>query len=73
MSWILTRIDATHAAILTSQRSTTAYASSFNALGTLPYHPCAYAQKSAASVVDLAPLHFRRENPRLVSYYAFFK
>ena len=39
MSWILTRIVATHAGILTCQRSTLARAESFNALTTLPYLP----------------------------------
>ena len=37
VSWILTRIVATHAGILTSQRSTVTHVFSFSALGTLPY------------------------------------
>ena len=39
VSWILTRIVATHAGILTSQRSTATYVSGFTALATLPYRP----------------------------------
>ena len=38
---------------------------------TLPYHPD--CSRSEASVVCLAPLHFRRNVIRPVSYYAFFK
>ncbi len=37
MSRILTGIVATHAGILTSQRSTVTHVFSFSALGTLPY------------------------------------
>ena len=37
VSWIFTRIVATHAVILTSQRSTRTHVASFSALGTLPY------------------------------------
>ena len=38
---------------------------------TLPYHLS--CDRSTASVVCLAPLHFRRNVIRPVSYYAFFK
>ena len=47
------------------------FQSSFIQQGTLPYHPS--CNRSAASVVCLAPLHFRRNVIRPVSYYAFFK
>ncbi len=43
--------------------------SGFNPVGTLAYHPYG----SAASVICLAPVHFRRGSTRLVSYYALFK
>ena len=44
---------------------------SFSPQGTLPYQTaCA---ESKASAVCLAPLHFRRNVIRPVSYYAFFK
>ena len=39
VSWIPTRIVATHAGILTCQRSTLAHAECFKALTTLPYLP----------------------------------
>ena len=45
--------------------------STFNALGTLPYHSCKH--ESAISVLCLAPVHLRRSVTRLVSYYALFK
>ena len=35
--------------------------------------PLAIACKFVASVVSLAPVHFRRRISRLVSYYALFK
>ena len=38
---------------------------------TLPYHST-YVE-SAASVIDLAPLHLPRRKTRSVSYYAFFE
>ena len=62
VSWIHTRIDATHAGILTSQHSTLAYAIGFNALATLPYHPD-QRSRSAASVMDLSPVTFSAQNP----------
>jgi hypothetical protein len=46
--------------------------SGFNPNRTLPYHPDVKSG-SAASVMCLAPLHFRRKPTRPVSYYAFFK
>ena len=39
VSWILTRIVATHAGILTSQRSTPTYIEASVHLATLPYLP----------------------------------
>ena len=48
-----------------------AFRPTFNPRGTLPYHSaCA---ESKASAARLAPLHFRRNVIRPVSYYAFFK
>ena len=38
---------------------------------TLPYH--SHCCESAASVIDLAPLHLPRRKTRSVSYYAFFE
>ena len=38
---------------------------------TLPYH--SLKSESAASVIDLAPLHLPRRKTRSVSYYAFFE
>ena len=61
VSWILTRIVATHAGILTSQRSTSAHASGFTALATLPYH--SPDGESAASVVDFSPVTFSAQDP----------
>ncbi len=63
VSWILTRIVATHAGILTCQHSTLAHAESFDALTTLPYLPPDESGGTAASVVCLAPLHFQRRTP----------
>ena len=42
------------------------------AYGTLPYHST-FTVESAASVIDLAPLHLPRRKTRSVSYYAFFE
>ena len=47
------------------------FRSLFFPYGTLPYQLC-YSHNSAASVVCLAPVHFRRRVTRLVSYYALF-
>ena len=64
MSWIRTRIVATHAGILTSQRSTGPYSTSFDALTTLPYQPCSQVeQNSAASVMDFSPVTFSAQEP----------
>src|SRR6476661_6459790 len=35
--------------------------------------PLAIASKPAASVICLSPVHYRRRNPRPVSYYALLK
>ena len=59
--WILTRINATHADILTSQRSTGVRTSGFGALTTLPYHP-RIARGSAASVVNFSPVTFSAQD-----------
>ena len=61
----------THTGILTSKRS-----SSPHDLPSAPLErsPTTYTRyKSAASVICLAPVHFRRRITRLVSYYALFK
>ena len=73
VSWILTRIVVTHAGILTCQRSTPTHVKGFGALTTLPYLPPDESGRTAASVMCLAPLHFQRRIPRLVSSYALFK
>ncbi len=62
---------ATHTGILTSKRSTGPSGPASARLRTLSYHcPCG---QSAASVIRLAPVHFRRGVTRPVSYYALFK
>ena len=71
VSWILTRIVATHAAILTSQRST-----KFHNSASTPWQRSPTAHNKAGPRLRwcvLAPLHFPRKIPRLVSYYALFK
>ena len=73
VSWILTRIVATHAGILTSQRSTGP-----RGPASLPWQRSPTDLHGKVKVPRLrwrvlAPLHFRRGNPRLVSYYALFK
>ena len=62
MSWILTRIVATHAGILTCQRSTLAHAKSFNALTTLPYLPpdCSGRDRGFGDV--LSPVTFSAQD-----------
>ena len=62
---------ATHTGILTSIHSISPYDLTSTQYGTLPYH--LYYYKSAASVVCLAPVHFRRRVTRLVSCYALFE
>ena len=71
MSWIRTRIVATHAGILTSQRSTAPRGCGFDALTTPPYQSCYmwFESKlkpeldSAASVVDFSPVTFSAQEP----------
>ena len=61
VSWILTRIDATHAGILTSQRSTRPYS-----LASLPWQrsPTDPSLKTnpAASVVNFSPVTFSAQD-----------
>src|SRR5690625_498801 len=61
----------THTGILTSKRST-------SPLGLASLHlerspTIVPTEQSAASVIRLAPIHFRRRVTRPVSYYALFK
>ena len=72
MSWIRTRIVATHAGILTSQRSTGPYGTGFDALTTLPYQSdwqiegeiaLDLESNSAASVVNFSPVTFSAQDP----------
>jgi hypothetical protein len=62
VSRILTWIVATHAGILTSQRSTRPYGSSFDALTTLPYRSVKKTNP-AASVVNFSPVTFSAQEP----------
>ena len=72
--WILTRINATHAGILTSQRSTRPYRRA-----SPPWERSPTSQTDCVRSEPrlrwwtLAPLHLRRGAPRLVSCYALFK
>ena len=61
---------ATHACILTSERSTAARACGFAPLGKLPYQS---NNDSAASAPCLSPAHCRRAPTRPVSCYALFE
>ena len=61
MSWILTRIVATHAGILTSQRSTQAYAQASMPWQRSPTDPP--VADPAASVVDFSPVTFSAQGP----------
>ena len=70
-SGLFTRFNATHVSIRTSDTSSTLYNAPSQAYRTLSYHTCKHV--SAASVIDLAPLHLPRRTTRSVSYYAFFK
>ena len=70
-SGLFTRFNVTHVSIRTSDTSSNLYKSPSQAYGTLPYH--AHCCASAASVIDLAPLHLPRRKTRSVSYYAFFE
>ena len=61
VSWILTRIVATHAGILTSQRSTPAYAEA-----SVPWQRSPTLRLfagAAASVVDFSPVTFSAQDP----------
>ncbi len=62
VSWILTRIVATHAGILTSQRSTEAYASTSPPWQRSPTVP-PLRKGPAASVVYLSPATFSAQDP----------
>ncbi len=61
----------THAGILTSNRSTAPHGTASALIRTLSYHNIYIL--SIASVLRLAPVHFRRMFTRPVSYYALFK
>ena len=68
---VCTRLYATHAAILTSLRSTPASADASLLKGTLPYRPPCGGP--IASATGLSPDYCRREITRPVSYYALFQ
>jgi hypothetical protein len=71
MEKILTSLFATHTGILTSKRST-----SPSGLASQPFErspTTVPTVQSIASVIRLAPVHFRRRVTRPVSYYALFK
>ncbi len=68
---LFTLFNATHVSIRTSDISSEPYDSPSQTYRTLPYHLS--CDKSAASVIGLAPLHLPRRTTRSVSYYAFFK
>ena len=67
----LTLLFVTHACILTCDTSSMPPSTPSTAYTTLVYHP--YKYESVASVLCLAPLHFRRSTTRPVSYYALFQ
>ena len=69
---ILTGINATHASILTSQRSTRSHDARFYASGNAPLPRRAYAPL-AASAVCLSPVYFPCGSPRPVICYELFK
>ena len=62
VSWILTRIVATHAGILTCQRSTLAHAESFAALTTLPYLPPDGVRRDRGFGGVLSPVTFSAQD-----------
>ena len=62
VSWILTRIVATHAGILTSQRSTRPHGRTSTHWQRSPTPPGGN-RKAAASVVDLSPVTFSAQDP----------
>ena len=68
---LFTSFIATHVSIRTSDTSSILYKTPSQAYRTLLYHASKLA--SAASVINLAPLHLPRRTTRSVSYYAFFK
>ena len=61
VSWILTRINATHAGILTSQRSTRPYGPASSPWQRSPTDPI--KSDPAASVVDFSPVTFSARDP----------
>jgi hypothetical protein len=63
---------ATHTGILTSKRSTSPYGLASTPLERSPTTDILRCP-STASVIRLAPVHFRRRVTRPVSYYALFK
>ena len=63
---------ATHTGILTSKRSTSPYGLASQPLERSPTTDTIRCP-STASVIRLAPVHFRRGVTRPVSYYALFK
>jgi hypothetical protein len=67
----LTFLFVTHACILACDISSIPYRTPSTTYTTLLYHP--YKYESVASVLCLAPLHFRRSTTRPVSYYALFQ
>ena len=62
MSWILTRIVATHAGLLTSQRSTSTYIEASMPWERSPTSP-ELNRRTAASAVDFSPVTFSARNP----------
>jgi hypothetical protein len=62
---------ATHTGILTSKRSTSPHGLTSQHLERSP--TIVRTEQSAASVIRLAPVYFRRRVTRPVSYYALFK
>ena len=62
VSWILTRIVATHAGILTSQRSTLTYVQASMRWQRSPTPPDRN-RGAAASVVDFSPVTFSARDP----------
>ena len=67
---ILTGLFVTYTGILTSVHSTSPHG---NASTRTQRSPTPDLRLAIASVVDLAPLHFRRSVTRPVSYYALFE
>ena len=63
MSWILTRIVATHAGLLTSQRSTPTRIEASMPWQRSPTPRRAMLIGAAASVVDFSPVTFSAQNP----------